>query len=217
MAAATAKGAEKLELNRERTQLETARTRRAWLRAVLGAAVGVVSLTQSASAAASRKRQIVVNPQQALNLKGTYVYSFCKFVTWPAGVFANDKTPVVIGVLGDDALLKTLKSVADKRKNLGRPLDVRRMAAPAEAKTCHLVCIGAAVDLKSQLEAIDAAKELPVIIVTEAPNMMANGAHFNFLLNGASINFEINVKAVRAGGFSMNPQLTALKVAKLVP
>jgi hypothetical protein len=205
-------------LNRERTQLETACTRRAWLRAVLGAAVGVVSRTQSASAAASRKRrQIVVNPQQALNLKGTYVYSFCKFVSWPAGVFVNDKTPVIIGVLGDDALLRTLESVAEKRKNLGRPLDVRRLAGPDEAKTCHLVCIGAAVDLKSQLEAIDATKELPVVIVTESPNMMANGAHFNFFLNGASINFEINVKAVRAGGFSMNPQLTALRVAKLVP
>jgi hypothetical protein len=205
-------------LNRERTQPETACSRRAWLRVVLGAAVGVVSFTQLASATASRKRrQIVVNPQQALNLKGTYVYSFCKFVTWPNGVFVNDQTPAIIGVLGDDALLKTLQIVAEKRKNIGRPLDVRRLAAPEDAKDCHLVCIGATVDLKSQLKAIDATRALPVVIVTEAPNMMANGAHFNFFLNGASINFEINVKAVRAGGFSMNPQLTALKVAKLVP
>src|SRR4051794_27981903 len=41
-------------------------------------------------------------------IKAVYLYNFVQYVDWPAGAFADEKSPLIIGVLGNDPFGKIL-------------------------------------------------------------------------------------------------------------
>ncbi len=56
-----------------------------------------------------------------------FLFYFSQFVDWPAAAFADERSPIVIGVLGDDPFDGALdQAVAGERVN-GRPIIVRRL------------------------------------------------------------------------------------------
>lgn len=166
---------------------------------------------------ARRVRQVVNDRRQELNLKGVYVYSFCKFVTWPQAAFANEEAPLVIGILGNDAMAATLSDVASKRPVAqGRNLKIHQLTGVDDATACHLVMITADVPAEQRDALLKRYREAAVLVVTEAPGLGQKGAHVNFFMDGGTVKFEINVPAAQACQLRIAPQLTALKVVRLL-
>ncbi len=161
-------------------------------------------------------RQVVIDRRQELNLKGVYLYSFCRFVTWPDASFTGPQAPLVIAVLGSKDLTATLQAVAMKRTANGRKLEIKQLAKPDDPADYHLLVITADIKAEEQSKLIKRLQGTAVLVVTESAGMGNQGAHVNFFLEGATVKFEINVPAAQACQLRIDPQLTALKVARLL-
>src|SRR2546429_6482843 len=74
-------------------------------------------------------------------VKATFLFQFTQFVDWPANAFPNDRTPLVIGILGDDPFGRFLdETVRDETAN-GHPLLVERYRRVADVKNCHVLFV----------------------------------------------------------------------------
>jgi len=200
-----------VDVRRFQAQFDCGVSRRSWLRGMCAAAASSW-IGRSALGA----RQVVVNRQQELNLKGVYLYSFCKFVSWPDAAFTGPEAPLVIAVFGSKDLTATLQNVAMKRTANGRKLEVTQLAKPDDPASYHVLVVTAEVKPDEQSKLIKRLQGTAVLVVTESAEMGNQGAHINFFLDGATVKFEINVPAAQACKLRIDPQLTALKVARLL-
>jgi hypothetical protein len=86
-------------------------------------------------------------------LKARYLLNFAEFVEWPAEAFTNENMPLVVGVMGDDAILNELREL-QVRRVAGRKVEVQEFnwgqfadkSAPIDQRlcTCHILFIGRA-------------------------------------------------------------------------
>src|ERR1041385_8146746 len=74
-------------------------------------------------------------------IEAAYLYNFTRFVEWPATVFANDRSPLVLGVLGQDPFGSLLDDLVSGERINGRPIIVRRFARVADVDDCHVLFI----------------------------------------------------------------------------
>lgn len=192
-------------------------SRRAWLRRAGGSAAAAWLGLQMAVDRRAFGQEVVIDAKQALNVKGAYMYSFCRFVTWPDAAFAEKDAPLVIAVLGSPNMTATLQDVAKKRPVArGHKLEIKKVAKPEESVACHLLVMTAEVQADQQLDVIKRYEGASVLIVTETNGMGLQGAHVNFFLDGPTVKFEINVRAAQKSNLQIDPQMTALKVARLL-
>ncbi len=191
--------------------------RRAWLRCAGLSALGALVGLRAIDATPAMGQEVVIDPRQELNVKGAYMYSFCRFVTWPDAAFATSDAPLVIGVLGAQPMTNTLLDVAKKRPMAkGHKLEIKKLPELDEDAACHLLVMTSDVAADTQLQVIKRYAGSAVLIVTESAGMGQKGAHVNFFTVGATVNFEINVPAAQKCNLQIDPQMTALKVARLL-
>ena len=72
-------------------------------------------------------------------IKGGWLVSFAKYVTWPDKVFDSDDEPIIIGILGDDPFGEDLDNIVRNRKANGRPIIIRRNNDIRELKGAHII------------------------------------------------------------------------------
>ena len=68
-----------------------------------------------------------VDAEMAVRVKAAYLFQFTRFVQWPEGSFPDEKSPIVIGVLGPDPFGRTLDSTVADEKVRGRGIEIRRL------------------------------------------------------------------------------------------
>jgi hypothetical protein len=147
-------------------------------------------------------------------IKAAIIYNFAKFVQWPTNTFALPDSPIILGVLGDDAVGRDLDAIEGKLIG-AHPLRVRHLRYSSGLPECHILFV-----LPSQ------GMELPAIVETvQARSVLTicNGSK-NFARAGAIINltktpddkirFEINVDAAKRAGLKIQSPL--LNLAKIV-
>ena len=77
----------------------------------------------------------------APQVEAVFLFYFSQFVDWPPRAFADERSPIVIGVLGDDPFGGALdQAVAGEQVN-GRPIVVRRLKSMGDAAGCHILYI----------------------------------------------------------------------------
>ena len=123
-------------------------------------------------------------------LKAVFLYNFAQFVDWPTNSFADNNSPLIIGVLGKDPFGQTLdETVADEAvKN--RKLVVRRFKQPSEVTDCHVLFVssshaGDAAALAAKL------KDRAVLTVGDAPDFIENGGLVRFFTEKNKLRFAI--------------------------
>ena len=146
-------------------------------------------------------------------VKASCLFNFAQFVEWPAAAFADATSPIVIGILGDDAFGPFLDQLVQGEKVRNRPLTVRRARTVDEAKGCHILFISKSE--ASGLAAILASVEPSgVLTVGETEGFARCGGVINFYLDGGRLRFEINPGAAGRCGLKISSQL--LSLGKLV-
>src|ERR1700674_1415859 len=128
-------------------------------------------------------------------IKAGFIYNFAKLVEWPTSAFAQQDSPIVIGILGDDPFGATLdRIVADKKIN-GRGLVVKRLRWGKDVKDireCNILFVSSSE--KEHLDGVvDALKWLPVLTIGDGPGFARRGGIMNFTLEDNKIRFEVNV------------------------
>ena len=80
-------------------------------------------------------------------VKAVFLYSFGRFVQWPAKTFANDSEPFVIGMAGEDPFGRALDEIAAKKTIQDRHIAIRRFAAPDDYRgPCQILFVSRSLD-----------------------------------------------------------------------
>ncbi len=159
-----------------------------------------------------------IDRDKTLKVKAAYLYNFAKFVQWPEDHFANDKTPITIGVLGHDPFGSTLeKTIRGKTVN-GRRLVTKRFQARGgkntkELRRCHILYISTSerrhlADILWDLDGSD------VLVVGEGTDFAPAGGMIGFVLEDQRIAFQVNREAVAKSRIKISAKL--LRLARIV-
>lgn len=148
-------------------------------------------------------------------IKAAYLYQFGRYVQWPAESFADNQSPLVIGLLGPDPFGGILNEISRTKRLEGRPIVVRQFASMADYTPCHILFVNAVVTPEEKTAAIQHTRGKPVLLVGEEPGFAERGGTINFFLEENRIRFEINTEVARQNQLKISSKL--LSLAKIVP
>ena len=147
-------------------------------------------------------------------LKAVFLYNFAQFTEWPPGAFADEKFPIVFGILGTDPFGRFLDDTITGETVRGRPLVVEHYRRAEEIKTCHILFVS-----QSEARQMDALvrslKGKPILTVADADGPSSAGAIIRFAVENNKVHFRINQEAAGAAGLTLSSKL--LRVADAAP
>ena len=146
-------------------------------------------------------------------IKAAFVCKFTSYVEWPAQAFARPDSPVVIGVIANDAVVDEVTRTAANLSAEGRPLAVRRLSRGEPMAGLHLVYITRSEDARLA-ETLLAIKGQPVLVVTESRRAAMLGSMINFIVVDDKVRFDVALPAAEASRLKISARL--LGVARSV-
>lgn len=134
------------------------------------------------------------------------MYNIFKYIQWP-----DDNSPgnFVVGIMGDDDLLKAMQA-SYKGKNKGsKSLTVKKIESTADVAECHVVFVtnnGNVSAVKTQLDG------KPVLLVTNGEGLARKGSILNFVTEAGKLRFELNQAALQKANLKASGALTSLAI-----
>jgi len=181
---------------------------------------GKVASNIEADSAANREYQV----------KAAFLYSFIKFVDWPAEDTVDVNQPIIIGVLGTDPFgnafepvkdthvkgrkvnVERFKSLEDIKKDASQDVSLLRSQTDAIRK-CHLLFICSSE--KGHLsEIIESLKGASVLTISEMEDFVESRGMIELLMEEGKVRFEVNLSAAEKANLKIRSQL--LRLAKKV-
>ena len=158
-----------------------------------------------------------VDKSIARRVKAAFLYKFAKFVQWPDSAFENEKSPIIIGVLGADPFGRVLDETV-RGKRIGKRLieiqrfqwndkDRRRM------RGCHILFVSSS-ERQRHKAICETLANHPMLIVGDVKGFAANGGMIGFVLKKKKIAFQINQAAANRAQLSVSARL--LRLATIV-
>jgi hypothetical protein len=141
-------------------------------------------------------------------VKAAFLSKFPGFVEWPAPTLAQPDEPVVIGVLGNDAVASDLQEIAAARTGSTRPITVRTLRDASNVAGIHVLFIGAA--RPERVRDVIGQVHGPVLIVTEQEDGLHLGSMLNFSVDGGRVRFAAAPAAAEAKSLRLSARLLAL-------
>lgn len=141
-------------------------------------------------------------------VKAAFLYNFSKFVEWPRGAFADDGSPLVLGIVGEDPFGSIIDEFAGKPA-AGRTIVVRRFPSADRIGPCHLLYVSASV--RDGLPAVfRRAREVRALTVGDADGFARAGGMIGLVPVGDRIGFEVNLDPAAQAGLRISSKLLGL-------
>lgn len=141
-------------------------------------------------------------------VKAAFLYKFGSFVEWPAGAFRSTIDPLVIGVVGDEAVASELEQITQGRNISGRPILVRRVREPGELAGLHILFAGG--PRETRVREYIAAAQGPVLTVSDVPGSGRSGPVLHFTEDQGRVRFHASLTAAEARGIRLSAKLLAV-------
>lgn len=164
-------------------------------------------LTSAAAAAFPARAQPSERVRDSL-VKAAFLYKFPSFVEWPASAFASADSPVRIGVIGDDDLLRDLRELARDRSGDGRPVSAAKLQPNEPWAGYHLVYIRG-MSAGRAAELLAAAPE-GVLTVVDSEGQHVPGAVLSFYIEDGRIRFGASVSAAAKQRLRLSSRLLSI-------
>jgi hypothetical protein len=137
-------------------------------------------------------------------VKAAFIYRFGGYVSWPPAAM---NTPwYTIAVLDDNEIADQLDRLAMGHEVQKHPVRVARIKSIREIGDAQMLYVSAAHsgDLSTLLEPL---ARRPILIVTDAPKGLKDGAEINFLPVEHRVRFEISLAAAKESGLTISSEL----------
>lgn len=143
---------------------------------------------------------------QVAKYQALYIYNICRLVEWPDDFKSNS---FVISVVGKNAELESvLKGMASTKTIYGKPLVVKRISSPAEAKESHLIFFSKGSEKLME----NFSKESNSLFISEATDGLLKGSDINFVLKNNKLLFELHKTNMTGKSFFVSSELKNLAV-----
>lgn len=146
-------------------------------------------------------------------IKAAFLLNFAQFIQWPASAFANDKAPIVVGVLGDDPFGSVLEQTFQGESVNGRRLVVKRSHRLDDLKSANLLFVSQS-EKDRVADILGSLKGASVVTISETPGFAQSGGIINFYIDDNKIRFEVNLGAAQRANLQISSQL--LERARIV-
>ncbi len=152
-------------------------------------------------------------PSPEYKLKAVYLFNIVQYVDWPENVFVNEKSPLIIGVLGVDPFGAVLDETVKDETIKGRKLEVRRYKSVSDIRECHMLFISnsEAANVSSILARL---KGRSILTVSDMENFVLGGGIVRFARKETKIGIKINAQAAKEANLSISAKL--LQLAEIV-
>lgn len=178
------------------------RSHRAFLRAT-------VAVLASIAAVACLCAPVYAQRAQIDEVKAAFVFQFANYVQWPDGTFENDASPIVIGIVDNENMIKAL-SASVQGKSIGkRSIKVVDVASDQEAQTCHILYIDSSDDSRVD-DYLSAVRSRPVLTVSDDDDFTEEGGIIRLFEAQSKLRFEINVDEVERAKLTISSKLLSL-------
>jgi hypothetical protein len=139
-------------------------------------------------------------------VKAAYLYKFASYVEWPEGAFPHQDSPLVIGVIGADAVADELEHIVAGHTINGRTIIARKLKRGEPLTGLHMLFIGR-LEKAHLLELFSEAKNKPLLTVTESEDAHALGSMINFVVTDDRLRFEVALAPVGVGGLKISARM----------
>lgn len=146
-------------------------------------------------------------------LKAVFLFNFAQFVEWPESAFADQKSPLTIGVVGDDPFDGLLDDVVRGEHVGAREITVRRLRRIEESDGCQILFISKSesAHLESMIAALG---NRALLTVSDADRAARRGTMIRFVNEKRKIHLRINLDAAQRAGLVVSSKL--LRAAEVV-
>jgi hypothetical protein len=140
-------------------------------------------------------------------VKSAFIYRFTAYVEWPGDCL--DPERFTIAVLGDASVAETLQRLTLGRALLNRPVQVRQVTSPAEARNAQVMFIGRnrPADLRRLLAPM--ASHCALVISDELGGL-ESGSTVNFLMADNRLRFEVSLPAARRARLKISSEMLSV-------
>ena len=174
------------------------------IRAALTAAVTMLALLH-----ATGRLGAAEGPTLEYSIKATFLQKFPDFVTWPASPERRD-APFAVCVFGEDPFGRVIDDAIGGHSVGGRPMTVRRVAAPEQATDCQILYLGRTVQPTGEILA--GLRGKPILTVTDARTAATAPGIVHFVIDQNRVRFAIDNAAAEANQLSISAKLLAVAV-----
>jgi hypothetical protein len=146
-------------------------------------------------------------------VKAVFLYNIAQFIEWPMDSFAQEKSPIIIGLLGTDPFGSYLDETVQGEEINGHPIIVQRYASASAVKKCHILFIHRALAPKLS-HILKNLKGKGILTVSDANNFAQQGGMVRFFTQDSKIRIRINLDAAKAEKITISSKL--LRLAEIV-
>lgn len=138
-------------------------------------------------------------------VKAAYVYKFAPFITWPATVFPQPGSPIVLCVSGSDDVTKLLPQIAAGQQENGRTIQVRALADGSDPQSCQILYIASSPSAPQTLAAVNGK---PVLTIVNAGGAAHGIVQFTVVQH--HVRFDIDNGMATKDGLAISSKLLGL-------
>jgi hypothetical protein len=142
-------------------------------------------------------------------VKAAFVYKFGDYIEWPPEAFDAPDSPLVIGVVGADALADELARIAQGHPIGGRRVAIKKLRYGDPLSGLHVVFIGRS-DMRRVTAAIAASKGRPALTITETADGLKLGSVINFVVVSNKVRFDVALPPAEASRLKISSRLLAV-------
>jgi len=165
---------------------------------------GFTATAVHAAGASSREYQI----------KAAFLYTFIKFVEWPAEARGDEDAPFVIGIVGDDPFGAILDKTIKGKRIRNRDVVVKRIPTLSAGETpagIHLIFISSSEEHRLAT-ILASARGSSVLTVGDMERFAHRGGLIGFAVKGNRMRFEVNMKSVKQTRLKFSSELLSLAI-----
>jgi hypothetical protein len=145
-------------------------------------------------------------------VKSAFILNFVQFVDWPDKTFAKGDDPIVIGVVGSDAVEAALTAATEGKTIKGRKIVIKHF--PAESVGPCQVLFIAAASAQQAPGILKAVGDSSTLTVGDSDNFTEISGTIRFYLEDRKVRFEINQAAAERAHLQVSAKL--LKLARVI-
>ena len=142
------------------------------------------------------------------SVKAAFLYKFASYVQWPDAEAKTD-APITIGVIGGADFARELAEITANRTISSRRISVRRVTTGDSLDGLEILFI-ANEEHDHLSQVLSAARDKPILTVTESEGGLASGSIINFTLDHDRVRFEISLYAAEKSQLRLNARLLSV-------
>jgi hypothetical protein len=172
-----------------------------------------------------------IDPERYAQVKAAFVLNFLRFTQWPEEAFAHEESPILVVVLGDDAMTPYLRQLIRQERINDRLIVVNRLEYPRPEQgeydvderimdefyrrlgEAHLLYI-ARSEADRYSEVVEHLKGHPVLTVSDIDRFAERGGMLGLAVRENRVTFDAHPQRIRDCGLTVSSRV--LRLARIV-